>query len=107
MNGDSEGALSLYRAAVNAAASRGTPNSQAIAEQRFSEFYMRRDCLDEARYHLRLSIQLFSKWGAHGKVNHLRQRYHALLEAKQPGWLANESTLYSSLEQSCDDARKI
>lgn len=75
LRGDTDGALSKYKAAIASASERGAISEQAIAEQRVGEFHLRRNRFEDGRIHLLRSIDLFEEWGAHGKSTQLREKH--------------------------------
>lgn len=80
IKGDFNGAISYYNAAIAKASQIGWVKDHGTAKQRLAEHYLRRNNLEEGRWHIVGSIRLFKEWGAHGKVCHMKNRYYKLLD---------------------------
>ena len=76
---DESKARHKYREAIRRARDRGWLRDQAIAHQRFGEFYQRRGQVDQARDHLQQAVSLFDRWGARTVANRLLLKVAGIL----------------------------
>ncbi len=74
-------ALDLYERAIAYADKTATVQHQALANELFARFWLRRDNRKIAALYLRHAVQWYARWGAHAKVRSLTERYGELLAA--------------------------
>ena len=60
-----------YEVAILLAGRNGFTNYQGLAHERVAAHALRMGDNNEARYHYRLALDLYTEWGALGKVSHL------------------------------------
>ena len=75
LQGDTVKAIEQYSSSINRASERNTIQDEALAEQRFGEFYLRQKNKHEARSHLLRSVRLFEEWGALAKAKQLHVKH--------------------------------
>ena len=69
-------AAELFREAITTVGRLGMPHEHAIANERYGDFLflVMRD-RDEAAYRLEAAVQLYTEWGASGKVDRMSEMY--------------------------------
>eukprot|EP00978_Attheya_sp_CCMP212_P008562 scaffold20099_cov42-Attheya_sp.AAC.1 len=67
-----------YYEAVRLSRKHGFLNDEALAHERFGIFYSERQNINAAHEHLTCAKELYGKWGAHAKVNHVRSKIRAI-----------------------------
>ena len=77
-------ALSLYEQAIHSAREHGFVQNEGLAHELAAQYYLARG-LETAGYaHLRNARNCYDRWGAHGKVKQLDERYPRLREERIP-----------------------
>ncbi|MGA2113155.1 MAG: sigma 54-interacting transcriptional regulator [Bryobacteraceae bacterium] len=77
-------ALRLYEAAIHSARENGFVQYEGLAHELAGQYYLGRG-LETAGYaHLRNARNCYDRWGAHGKVKQLEERYPRLHEERTP-----------------------
>jgi PAS domain S-box-containing protein len=77
-------ALPLYEQAIHLARDNGFVQNEGLAHELAGQYYLARK-LETAGYaHLRLARNCYDRWGAHGKVKQLDERYARLREGQAP-----------------------
>ena len=77
-------ALQLYEQAIHSASENGFVQNEGLSHELAAQFYLSRG-LETAGYaHLRLARNCYDRWGAHGKVKQLDERYPRLREGRTP-----------------------
>ena len=75
-------ALSLYEQAIHSAREHGFVQNEGLAHELAAQYYLARG-LETAGYaHLRNARNCYARWGAHGKVKQLDERYPRLREER-------------------------
>jgi PAS domain S-box-containing protein len=75
-------ALRLYEEAIDLARVNGFVQNEGLASELAAQFYLAHD-LETAGYaHLRNARNCYDRWGAHGKVKQLDERYPRLREGR-------------------------
>ena len=75
LQNDQVNAIRKYSASIHRARERNTIQDEALAEQRFGEFYLRQKNKPEARSHLLRSVRLYEEWGALAKAVQIRIKH--------------------------------
>ena len=75
LQGDAVKAIEQYSSSINRAGERSAIQDEALAEQRFGEFYLRQKNKREAHNHLLRSVRLYEEWGALAKSKQLRIKH--------------------------------
>ena len=90
--GKKDKARKQYENATMTASRRGFIQDAAMANERYGEFLLN-DTLDreEAAYRLENAVKLYKEWGAHAKVDSLRDKYAALWPLPSVISLTNEN----------------
>jgi PAS domain S-box-containing protein len=77
-------ALQLYEEAVHSASENGFVQNEGLSHELAAQFYLALG-LETAGYaHLRLARNCYDRWGAHGKVKQLDERYPRRGEGRTP-----------------------
>ena len=77
-------ALRLYEQAIHLARENGFVQNEGLAHELAAQYYLARG-LETAGYaHLRNARNCYDRWGAHGKVKQLDERYPRLREGRTP-----------------------
>jgi hypothetical protein len=76
-------ALKNYEVAVLLAGRRGLVNLQALCNERFADYLVICNDINEASYRFNEAIRLYEEWGASKKVEQLKERIHILSCAKK------------------------
>ena len=77
-------ALRLYEEAIHSARENGFVQNEGLAHELAAQYYLARG-LETAGYaHLRNARNCYDRWGAHGKVKQLDERYPRLREERTP-----------------------
>ena len=83
-------ALGLYEQAIHSARENGFVQNEGLAHELAAQYYLARG-LETAGYaHLRNARNCYDRWGAHGKVKQLDERYPRLREERT---LASSATI--------------
>ena len=69
----------LYNQAVNQAKENNYMNDEAIALERFAEYWIRRDNEMTAGMYYKKSYLVYQKWGAVAKLEHMKGKHYELL----------------------------
>jgi PAS domain S-box-containing protein len=89
-------ALGLYEEAIRSARVHGFVQNEGLAHELAAQYLLARR-LETAGYaHLRNARNCYDRWGAHGKVKQLDQRYSRLREERTP---AASATIDSPVQQ--------
>ena len=89
-------ALRLYEQAIHLARENGFVQNEALAHELAAQYNLAHG-LETAGYaHLRNARNCYDRWGAHGKVKHLNERYPRLREERTP---APSSTIDPRVER--------
>jgi len=89
-------ALGLYEEAIRSAREHGFVQNEGLAHELAARYFLARR-LETAGYaHLRNACNCYDRWGAHGKVKQLDDRYPRLREGR---FVAASATIVSPLEQ--------
>jgi len=89
-------ALRLYEEAIHSAQEYGFVQNEGLAHELAAQYFLARR-LETAGYaHLRNARNCYDRWGAHGKVKQLDERYPRLREGRA---VAASVTIGSSVEQ--------
>jgi hypothetical protein len=77
LRGKSDEASKQYEAAILFCGRRGMLQDRALAHERYGEQFACRglDYEQDAQFHINEAIKLYSDWGAHPKVQLMRQKY--------------------------------
>eukprot|EP00978_Attheya_sp_CCMP212_P002679 scaffold5489_cov49-Attheya_sp.AAC.1 len=67
-----------YHEAIRLSRKHGFLNDEALVHERFGIFYSERQNIKAAHAHLTCAEELYEKWGAHAKVNHIRSEIRAI-----------------------------
>src|SRR5580698_5838089 len=89
-------AIELYEHAIRSARANGFVNNEALAYEVAARFYAARGFETFADAYLRNARNCYDRWGAHGKVRQLDERYPRLREGRTP---APSSTIDPRVEQ--------
>jgi PAS domain S-box-containing protein len=89
-------AIELYEHAIRSARANGFVNNEALAYEVAARFYATRGFETFADAYLRNARNCYDRWGAHGKVRQLDERYPRLREVRTP---APSSTVDPQVEQ--------
>src|SRR5580698_1461268 len=89
-------AIELYEQAIRSARTNGFVNNEALAYEVAARFYAARGFETFADAYLRNARNCYDRWGAHGKVRQLDERYPRLREGRTP---APSSTIDPRVEQ--------
>ena len=79
LQGHSVKAITQYSDSIHRASERSVVQDEALAEQRFGEFYLRQQNKHEAQKHLLRSVRLYDQWGALAKAKQLRCKHRECL----------------------------
>ena len=79
LQGDTVKAIEQYSSSINRAGERNAIQDEALAEQRFGEFYLRQKNKREAYNRLLRSVRLYEEWGALAKAKQLRIKHKETL----------------------------
>ena len=74
----------LYEQAIRAARANGFVHNEGLAHEVAAQFYAARGFETIADAYLRNARNCFDRWGAHGKVKQLDERYPRLREGRPP-----------------------
>jgi PAS domain S-box-containing protein len=74
----------LFERAIRTSREGGFTHNQAIANERAADFYSKRGLETIARAYLQAAHSCYSRWGAQGKVAHLRESHPWLREEERP-----------------------
>ena len=77
-------AIELYEHAIRSARANGFVNNEALAYEVAARFYAARGFETFADAYLRNARNCYDRWGAHGKVRQLDERYPRLREVRTP-----------------------
>jgi PAS domain S-box-containing protein len=84
LEGHDADAMRLYEQAIQSAREHGFVQNEGVAHELAAGFYLGRGSTTAARAHLVDARSCFARWGAHGKVQQLDQRYPWLREKTVP-----------------------
>src|SRR5208282_4824994 len=91
-------ALRLYEQAIHLARENGFVQNEGLAHELAAQYCLARK-LETAGYaHLRSARNCFDRWGAHGKVKQLDERYPRLQEERAPAASVAISPLAGQLD---------
>ena len=83
-------ALRLYEEAIHLARENGFVQNEGLAHELAAQYYLARG-LETAGYaHLRNARNCYDRWGAHGKVKQLDERYPRLREERTPAFRSHD-----------------
>ncbi|HXA76076.1 MAG TPA: sigma 54-interacting transcriptional regulator [Candidatus Acidoferrales bacterium] len=77
-------AIELYEQAIRSARANGFVQNEALAYEVAAQFYAARGFEAFADAYLRNARNCYDRWGAHGKVKQLEERYPRLREGRTP-----------------------
>ncbi len=77
-------AIELYEQAIRSARANGFVHNEALAYEVAAQFYAARGFETFADAYLRNARNCYDRWGAHGKVKQLDERYPRLREERTP-----------------------
>jgi PAS domain S-box-containing protein len=77
-------AMRLYEQAIRSARDQGFVQNEALAREIAARFYAARGVGEIAHFYLRGARNCYLRWGAHGKVRQLDERYPHLQEERTP-----------------------
>jgi len=72
----------LYEQAVDAAHEHGFVQSEGLAHELAAQYYLSRGIESAGYFYLRNACNCYERWGAHGKVKQLNERYPRLREGR-------------------------
>lgn len=81
---DSE-AMRLYDQAIRAFRASGFPHQEGIGNELAGRFYLARDLTTIGDSYIQEARAAYARWGAHGKVLDLEERYPEILKRRPPG----------------------
>lgn len=83
LRGDTYAASKFFETAVVYAGRRGLVQDQALAHERYAEHLLRLKGghRSDADFHRREAIKLYEEWGAHAKVERLREEFRGEMAA--------------------------
>ncbi|HEY0799598.1 MAG TPA: ATP-binding protein, partial [Steroidobacteraceae bacterium] len=96
IEGRSLEAMELYEQAIGSARGNGFVHNEALAHEVAAQFYAARGFETFADAYLRNARNCYDRWGAHGKLRQLDERYPRLREAGTP---ATSTTMGAPLWQ--------
>ena len=76
--------IALYEQAIRSARGNGFVQNEALAYEVAAQFYAARGFETFADAYLRNARNCYDRWGAHGKVKQLDERYPRLREGRSP-----------------------
>ena len=77
-------ALRLYEEAIHLARDNGFVQNEGLAHELAAQYYLARGLETAGHAHLRNARNCYDRWGAHGKVRQLDERYPRLREERTP-----------------------
>ncbi|MBV8140048.1 MAG: AAA family ATPase, partial [Deltaproteobacteria bacterium] len=75
-------ALRLYEEAIHSARDNGFVQNEGLAHELAAQYYLARGLETSGYAHLRNARNCYDRWGAHGKVKQLDERYPRLREGR-------------------------
>lgn len=81
-------AIEHYEATISTATESGFIHDQALAKERYAEFWLHRDNKRLARFYLTDAITDYAQWGADGKVQQLIECHASILGDTAKAWVA-------------------
>lgn len=99
-------AVDLYDAAIQAAKRDGYLQNEAIANECAAKMFLSRKQPKIARVYLAEASYLFSRWGAHGKVQQLEDTYRHLLDTREYSLTPSISTSGAISSSTKDPKRR-
>ncbi|WP_243751510.1 ATP-binding protein [Paraburkholderia sp. BL10I2N1] len=78
-------AMRLYEQAIRCAQANGFVHNEAVANELAGRFFLAGGIESAGYFYLRNARQRYDRWGAHGKVNQLHERYPNLRRERTPG----------------------
>ena len=97
----------LYRRCVHAARIHGIVHFQALANERFAEYWLEQEFDFEAEAHLREAMALYSKWGCQARLVYLQTRYPALGSLRDPAQVATSDSTVNVQENQLLDIQSV
>ena len=82
VTGDLDGALTHYEQAISGAHKYGFIHEEALANELYARFWAQRNNDRFAGLLMREAHNLYQKWGAHAKADHLAKQYPKLVSAQ-------------------------
>ncbi|MBT00488.1 MAG: serine/threonine protein kinase [Oceanospirillaceae bacterium] len=107
LQGQSEQALELFEAAIDAAGESGFIRDEATACERAAQHLLGQGRKRAAEGYLRGACRLYERWGAHRKVSHMTRQFPILIELLQPPSSAANSTADLDLASIMKASREI
>ena len=90
-------AMQLYEQAIRSAREHGFVQNEGVAHEVAARFYAARGFEAIAHVYLRNARNCYERWGAHGKVRQLDERFPGLLEERTPA--STTSTIGTPVRQ--------